>query len=55
MQEEDSLAQSPQRSRAELVSARRALADIVGQVRPHVMQQQVGIQVRLDVAERRHR
>ena len=55
MQEEDALAQSPQRCRAELIASRHTLADVVGEVRPHVMEQQVGIQVGLHIAERRHR
>ena len=52
--EEDSLAQSPERRGAELVASGSSLADIVRETRPHVVQDQVGKEVCLDVAERCH-
>src|SRR5208283_6214699 len=52
MHEKDSLAQSPERRRAEFVALGNPLTDVVRQVRTHVVQQQIGKQVRLDIAER---
>jgi hypothetical protein len=42
MQEENSLADSPQRGRSELIGARIPLGDAIIQSRSHVMEQQIG-------------
>ena len=52
MHEKDSLAQSPKRRRTEFVAFGNSLTDVVRKVRTHVVQQQIRIQVRLDIAER---
>ena len=52
VQEEDSLAEPPERRAPELVTARLTLADIVRQPRPHVVEQQIGEQVDPLVGER---
>ena len=53
MQEEQPLAQSPERSRTELIRSRTSLRNPIGQPRPHMVNQQIGEQIRLDVAKRR--
>ena len=55
MQQEDSLSQSPQRSRAELVAACAALGNVVGQPGTHVMELKVRVRVHLDIAQRRNK
>ena len=42
VQEEDPLAQSPQRRGAEFIRSRRALGNAVGEALAHVMHQQIG-------------
>src|SRR5262245_24332801 len=44
VQEEEALAQAPQRRSSELVSSRIALDDVVGETGTHAMQQQVGVE-----------
>jgi hypothetical protein len=51
VQEEDSLAQAPERGGAELVASGSSLADVVRETRPHVVQDQIGKEVCLDIAE----
>ena len=43
MQEEESLANTPQGSRAELIRPRRALTDTVRQVPPHMVEREIGV------------
>ena len=50
MHEENSLADSPERSRSELIGARIPLWDAIVQSRAHVVEQQIGEQVRLHVS-----
>ncbi len=42
MQEEEALAETPERSRAELVRTGRPLTDAIRQTRAHVVQGEVG-------------
>ena len=55
MEKEDALSQSPQGRGPKFIAGGYTLGDVVCQGRPHVMKQQVRIQVCLDVAERRGR
>src|SRR6267154_3871869 len=52
VQQEDALPQSPQGSRAELVSARAALRDVIRQARAHVMDFNIGIRIHWSPAQR---
>lgn len=45
VQEEDPLADAPQRRGAEHVAGRGALGDVVGQPGPHVVDREVGVRV----------
>ena len=55
VQEEQPLADAPQRRSAELIPTGRALADMVRQAVPHVMQSKVGERMNLLAGERRER
>src|SRR5271170_2839054 len=46
VEEENALAEAPQRRGAELVSGRGALGDAVGEIAAHVMDEQIGEEVR---------
>src|SRR5579863_3626094 len=52
MQEEDSLTRAPKRRRTEHVATSLTFRDPIGQARSHMMQQQVGEEVRFHVAQR---
>src|SRR5437667_11089715 len=52
VQEEDALARSPKRRGAKLIGSGRALADVIGQPRAHVMYEHVGEEVRVLEIER---
>ena len=52
VQEEDPLAEAPERRGPELVASGLALDDVVGEARPHPVDQQVGEQARRLVAQR---
>lgn len=54
VQEKDSLPEAPQGRRAKLITRSVALAHIVGQARPHVMERQIGVQVGILVPQRLH-
>src|SRR5579859_1409617 len=51
VQEEHPLSQSPQRRRPELVSARTALRDVIGQHSAHVVELQIGKRVHRSVGQ----
>src|ERR1700678_4251365 len=51
MEEEYPLADAPERSRAEFVGTGRPLRDVVGKTRTHIMDEQVGVQRDLLVAQ----
>src|SRR5271170_3231852 len=51
MEEENALANAPERSGAELIGTGRALGDVVGKTRAHVVDQQVGKQRHLLIAQ----
>ena len=53
MQEEETLADSPQRRGPKHVALRQALRDVVGESAAHVMDEQVGEKMRLLILERR--
>src|SRR5439155_5796525 len=55
LQEEDALAETPERRGSELVASGLALEDVVGQARPHIVDQQVGEEVHRLGVERRDR
>ena len=52
VQKEDALAQSPQGRRTKLVRAGIALNDVISQYRPHVVDEEIGEQIRRLVTER---
>src|SRR5437763_17219188 len=51
VQEEDPLSESPQRRSAELIGSGRPLRDVIRQARAHMVDQQIGEEVRLDVSD----
>src|SRR5262245_1368338 len=51
VQEEDALPETPQRRGSELVAARATLRYVIGETRPHIVQGDVGVQVRDLVAQ----
>lgn len=54
VQQEDSLPQTPQRGRAELVATRVALRDVIRQSSAHVMDLKIRVRIHRDVAECGH-
>ena len=44
MEEEDALANAPERSGAEFIRTGRTLGDVIGQTRAHVVDEQIGVQ-----------
>jgi hypothetical protein len=55
VQEKCPLTQAPQRGGPELIRPRAALRNMIGQPRPHVMDGEVGEQVRLPLVQGRDR
>ena len=52
VKEEHPLAQSPERGGTKLIAPSASLGDIVGELRSHVVEEEIGEQVCLNVAER---
>ena len=53
VEEKDPLGQAPERRGAELIAAGNALADPIGQPRPHVMKREIGEGVEGNLVKRR--
>ena len=51
VKEEDALAKSPKWSGTELVSRGAALRDAVGKIIPHVVNEKIGVKIRVHVVE----
>jgi hypothetical protein len=55
VQEEQSLAEAPQRRSAELIAARQSLADVIRQKRSHMMESKIGVGMNLLIRKRSKR